>query len=75
MTCTRCGTDRPRANLTLVGDELVCPECQWRKADAESKHQVPAPPVRANEDHGLRVVDVARGNAGRLAALARRRSA
>ncbi len=25
--CTRCGTVRPRANLTVTGFELVCPEC------------------------------------------------
>jgi len=75
MKCARCPAERPLANLTRVGADLVCPECLWRKADYDSKHQALARPARLHEDHGLRVVDVERGNAGRLAALARRRSA
>jgi DNA-directed RNA polymerase subunit RPC12/RpoP len=32
MKCSRCGSPRPRANLTSVGDELVCPECLYAVA-------------------------------------------
>jgi len=75
-TCDHCYRPRPPSNLTTQDNgERWCPFCLAERADYDSKHQVPAPPGRANEDHGLRVVDVERGNAGRLAALARRRSA
>jgi formylmethanofuran dehydrogenase subunit E len=39
MICSRCGAVRCRANLTSVGDELVCPPCLYKKAEHEWTHQ------------------------------------
>ena len=78
MTCARCPNDRPFANLTVVGDELVCPECLYSAPQHQITHPEPAPPapvVPTPPDFGLTVVDLPRGMAGRRAALARRRSA
>jgi len=41
MTCSRCPTERPLANLTRVGDELVCPECLSKVALYQIAHQQP----------------------------------
>jgi hypothetical protein len=42
--CSRCQDPRPRANLTLVGAELLCPEDLAKVAEYQITHQKPAPP-------------------------------
>jgi hypothetical protein len=71
MICARCPADVLPANLC----DGICPECKYAIAAHQITHQVAAPPARLHEDHGLRVEDVPRGMAGRLQALARRRTA
>jgi hypothetical protein len=39
--CSRCQAERPRANLTQVVDELVCPECLAKQAEYQISHQKP----------------------------------
>ncbi len=73
MTCTHCHTtDLLLANLTAVGEELVCPLCLSSWHAYEYTHQVLVRPAPAPE-HGLVVEDIPRGNAGRIAAMERRR--
>ena len=72
MTCAHCGDDRHPSNLVLVNGQRLCPEALYAIAAQQIAHQMPATPVPSPL---FPVEDLPRGNAGRLAALARRRSA
>lgn len=78
MTCTTCHADCPPAALYHFDAARTCPLCMARRheremADPERFRRAALHPEPA---HGLVVVDVERGMAGRVAAMdARRRRA
>ena len=68
VTCDRCDATHLLAHLTLLDGDLVCQPCVIEIID----HRRPRRPIQrpaVMPAHGLEVVDVPRGMAGRLAAM------
>ena len=63
--CTRCATRRPLANLTRVGDELVCPEDLYRQAEHQISHQKPISRDGAHAALSGPIIHYAAGAAGK----------